>query len=78
MASSVREVTLGEQNRLSVLTFWLKDVESLRIPRVWKSQSQPAKLLALGVVIMTCLCGSIYYATARSSSHASVHVALPK
>jgi len=72
---SVREETFTERNRLSVLTFWLNDIEPLTVPRVLKSKSQPEKLLALSVVVMTCLCGSIYFATyhATTSTPSSGH-----
>lgn len=59
--ADIRETDAAERDRLSAVTHWLKGIET----------PQPMKLFAIGILVMTCLCGSIYYA-ARADTPVSL------
>ena len=63
MDSDGRKVEFVDRSGLSSFTFRLKDVQPPAVPPAWRSASQPAKLLFLSLLIMSCLCGSLYYGT---------------
>ena len=65
MTSAIRKVESVDQIGLSSLTFCLREAPHVEVPRVWKPKSQPTRLLILGLLVMSCLCGSIYYGSVR-------------
>jgi hypothetical protein len=65
MNSAARKVELVDQIGLSSDTFRLKEAQPPAGPRPGKRNSQPTKLLILSLLIMSCLCGSVYYGSMR-------------
>ncbi len=78
MNKDVCEVEFIDQTGLSPLTFQIKNVRPQVVSRTWKAKSQPAKLLGLSLLIMTCLCGSIYYGTMDPTPSTPHARSLPK
>lgn len=62
MEAKVHETETVDRIGLSTFTVRIPEGKA-QFPRGWKDKSQPAKLLFLGILIMSCLCGTIYYAS---------------
>ena len=65
MNGILREVKFVGQINPSALTVRLKDGFTHVPVRAWTTTSQPARMLMLSLIIMSSLCGWLYYGTAR-------------
>lgn len=79
MNSSAQKAQSADRTGLSSLTFWIKSAQAPGIQPWRMGASQPAKLLVLSLLIMSCLFASlIYYGALNTPPSLSQHTLAPK
>jgi hypothetical protein len=78
MQSDVSEIEFVDQIGLSSFTNRITDTQPPAVFRAWRTKSQPMKLLIVSLLLMSCLCGSLYYGTTRPNHRLPAERSLPR